>query len=220
MAQTTYKAVVFDLDGTLINSLQDLADSTNFALQKLGYPTHQTESYRYFVGKGVAKLIEAVLPEEARNEEIEGRMRSLFDEYYDAHYLDHTLPYPSIPELIEVLKEKKFRLAVVSNKPHAFVRKMVRELFSDSFDIVFGQREGVPRKPDPAGPLEACANMGVKPEECLYLGDSGVDMLTANAAKMTAIGVTWGFRTEEELKDNGAAYIISKPDELMRLLII
>jgi phosphoglycolate phosphatase len=214
-----YQGVIFDLDGTLINSLKDLADSTNHALSVQGYPTHPDEEYRYFVGQGVLKLIEAVLPTQARNSESIAKTRALFDEYYDAHYLDKTKPYEGIDELVATLRIKGLKLAVVSNKPDEFAGKIVRSLFKNNeFNVVFGQREGIPRKPSPAGPLEACTIMGIDPKDCLYLGDLGVDMQTADAAGMYPVGVLWGFRDADELSKSGAKTLIKKPMELLEIL--
>jgi len=213
-----YKACVFDLDGTLLNSLKDLAISANHALEAQGFSAHEIDEYRYFVGRGVPKLIEATLPEDARTPEILSKTRDLFNGYYDAHYRDYTLPYDGIPELLAELKKLDFKLAVVSNKPQNFTRKLVTEIFGDCFDVVIGAREGLPAKPDPAGAFEACAVMEVRPSRCIYLGDSGVDMLTAKAAGMLATGVLWGFRSRDELLENGALELISHPSEVLKLI--
>lgn len=214
-----FKACVFDLDGTLIDSLRDLANSSNYAMRMQGYPEHDLQSYRFFVGSGVSKLLHDILPEEDRTPEIIQRSREYFNEYYDAHFQDNTAPYEGIKDMLERLKSKNFKLAVVSNKPNDFVRKIVYNIFKDgAFEVVFGQREGIPRKPDPAGVLEACKLMKVSPENCVYLGDSGIDMKTATAAGMYPVGVLWGFRGEGELMDNGAKALIKKPVELFDLL--
>jgi len=211
-------ACVFDLDGTLINSLKDLAISSNYALEVQGFPTHETEEYRYFVGRGAQKLIEDILPEAIRTPEIIKKTKELFNDHYDAHYLDNTAPYDGISPLLAQLKQRGFRLAVVSNKPDDFVKKIVTQLFGGSFDAVIGQREGVARKPDPASVFEACEAMGIEPQGCLYLGDSGVDMLTAKAAGMFPIGVLWGFRDRAELLENGARALIEHPSEILALI--
>lgn len=213
------KASIFDLDGTLINSLRDLADSSNYALARQGFPIYETERYRYFVGRGIPRLIEDILPEDARTPEILAKTRALFDGYYGAHGLDHTGPYEGIPEMLTALRKDGLRLAVVSNKADAFVGQLVTSLFPGVFDVVLGQREGIPHKPDPTGALEACRKMGAAPADCLYFGDSGVDMLTANAAGMTAVGVLWGFREKEELLKNGAQLLIAAPSEAADLIV-
>lgn len=214
-----FGAAVFDLDGTLINSLRDLADSTNYALNTLGYPTYPVDRYRYLVGSGVAKLIIDALPEGAREDEtIRAKVRALFDEYYGKNYLRHTRPYDGVDSLLKSLKARGMRLAVVSNKPDAFVKELVGTLFGGVFDTVSGQKEGVPRKPDPAGALLAAKEMDVPPSECVYLGDSGVDMETAVAAGMFPVGALWGFRTEDELQNAGAKACIEAPGVLLDLL--
>lgn len=211
-------ACIFDLDGTLINSLEDLADSSNYALKKLGYPVHPVEAYRYFVGRGVPKLTEDILPEAARTPEILKKTRAYFDEYYSVHSLDHTASYPGIRELLHALRGRGLKLAVVSNKPDGFVKELVEKIFPGVFDTAVGQRDGVPRKPDPASVFETCRELGVSNADCVYLGDSGVDMLTANAAKIFAVGVLWGFRSRQELVENGANAVIESPGELLAIL--
>lgn len=210
------QACMFDLDGTLIDSLADLAASSNFALAQQGLPTHTTSEYRHFVGLGVGKLIEDALPEHSRVPETLEATRRLFDQHYAIHCLDSTRPYDGIERLLTKLGG--YKCAVVSNKPDLFAKKIVFELFGDRFDVVMGQREGVPRKPDPAGTLEVCSLMGVRPAQCLYLGDSGVDMVTARAADMLAIGALWGFRTRWELVENGAGALLEEPEDLLDVL--
>lgn len=213
----TYRCCLFDLDGTLINSLADLAEASNTMLQKKGLPTYPTERYRYFVGRGVPKLIEMVVPEPSRTPEILAGCRQLFDEYYHVHALDHTAPYDGIRPMLAEMARRGLALAVVSNKPDGFVRQIVGAVFPGVFAGVQGQRTGIPRKPDPAMALNACAALGLPPEECLYFGDSGVDMQTACAAGMTAVGVLWGFRERTELLENGARHLIARPEEALAL---
>lgn len=212
-----YSACLFDLDGTLADTLADLAEATNHLLRAQGYPTHEAARYRYFVGNGVPKLIERALPETARTEAILARSRELFDAYYAAHYLDHTAPYPGIPVLLEALAGQGVHLAVVTNKPDGFARQIIASLFGARFAVVLGSRPGVPRKPDPAAALEAAGALDAAPGACLFIGDSGVDMQTAQAAGMTGVGVLWGFRDSAELLAGGAKKLISRPDELLRL---
>ncbi len=212
-----YFACIFDLDGTLADSLQDLADAANHALRAQGYPTHETPRYRYFVGNGVPKLLERVLPEDARTPEILTHTRVLFDAYYQAHRLDHTRPYAGILPLLDTLIERGIKLAVLSNKPDAFAKEIVTSLFGSRFHPVFGNRPDVPRKPDPAAALEAAGTLGARPEQCLFLGDSGVDMQTAKAAGMVGVGVLWGFRDSAELLENGAKKLLSRPEDLLEL---
>ncbi|MBP2645275.1 MAG: HAD-superfamily hydrolase, subfamily variant 3 [Firmicutes bacterium] len=211
----TFSTCIFDLDGTLVNSLADLANSTNSALAALGYPSHPIDNYRYFVGRGVAKLIEVSLPEEARTKEIALEARRLFDEHYSSHYLDNTHPYDGITDLLTALQNKHIRLAVVSNKPQIYVDKIVHHLFPAVFSICLGQRLGIPRKPDPTGVLEACSALGATAQSSLYVGDSGLDMQTAVAAGCYPVGVLWGFRAKPELESNGAKALVSTPAELL-----
>ena len=212
------KACIFDLDGTLIDSLKDLAFSSNRALEIQGFPTHETNKYKYFVGRGAANLAASILPENARTPEISRTILDLFNEHYDAHYLDTTLPYDGIPELLLKLKSLGYKLAVISNKPNVFTKKLVSELFLDEFDYVTGKRDGVPSKPDPASVFDACKAIGVEPLDCLYIGDSGVDMQTAKAAGIFSVGVLWGFRDRTELLENGAQALIERPIDLLNLL--
>lgn len=206
---------VFDLDGTLINSLADLAASSNYALRALGFPVFETARYRYFVGDGASKLIERIVPEDSRSPETLAEGRRLFDEYYGVHYLDNTKPYDGVTDLLRELKARGVKLAVVSNKPDVFVRELVAKLFGDIFDSVAGQRDGIPRKPDPAGVLACCREMDVDTAACRYVGDSGVDMLTAAAAGAIGIGALWGFRGKDELLRNGAKALIVSPLQLL-----
>lgn len=212
------KAVIFDLDGTLVDSIGDLCDSTNFALEKYGFPTHEKEKYNYFVGDGMLKLIERVIPQEKFNFEIQQSVYCEFLAYYRNHFLDKTLPYEDISQAIADLIEKGIKLAVVSNKNDEMVRKIVEKFFKDCFVSVVGKREAYPLKPDPTLTLDIIKELGVKPQECAFLGDSGMDMLTAKNAGCVAIGVLWGFRTREELEENGAQYLLESPREIAPLI--
>jgi phosphoglycolate phosphatase len=213
-----FKACIFDLDGTLVDSLKDLAVSVNHALGLQGLPTHEVEKYRYFVGRGAAKLVEEVLPEGQRDKLTQEATSKLFNEYYNLHFLDNTLPYDGIVALIEKLKQRGIKLAVVSNKPDLFVRKIVDNLFAGYFDSVCGHRDDIPHKPDPTIVNEVCSLISTSPQDCVFIGDSGVDMQTANNAGMFAVGALWGFRTRDELAQNGAAALIERPEDLLALL--
>lgn len=214
-----FKAALFDLDGTLLDSLRDLADSMNRVLTQFGHPTHPIESYRYLVGEGVVVLATRALPE---NHRTGNEVENLLAEYrkdYAANWNIHSRPYDGIAEMLDALVARGLKLGILSNKPHALTVQCVEGYFSNwNFDCIFGQRENVPRKPDPAGAFEAAEAMGVKPSETLYLGDTGTDMQTAQAAGMFAVGVTWGFRPEAELRETGANTIIHHPRELLPLL--
>ena len=211
------RAVLFDLDGTLADSLADLANATNWALTQLGCPTHPLESYRYFVGEGARQLCARALPADKQNL-VDDALR-LMRERYDAHCFDLTKLYAGIPELISALAERHYRLAVLSNKPDIFTKRMIAHYFSPSpFTVVRGQMPNVPLKPDPAAALQIAQELGVPPAQWLYLGDTNTDMRTARAAGMRAGGVLWGFRSREELLESGAEHTVAKPDDVLALL--
>ncbi len=212
------KAVLFDLDGTLVNSLEDLANSTNYALEKFGFPTHETEKFKYFVGDGMPKLIERVLPEDKRDTKTHSLVLECFMNHYREHYVDKTAAYNGINELINSLKEKGLKIAVISNKAQEMAVTVANKLFGDVFDIVCGKQEGYPAKPDPALTLKVINDLGVTPNECVFIGDSGMDMAVAKNAKCHSIGVLWGFRTMEELGDYGADYIVHMPFEILQII--
>ncbi len=210
------KALLFDLDGTLVNSLEDLKNSTNFALQKKGFPIHKTECYKYFVGDGMAKLIERALPEDKRDKETVQTTLKIFLEHYAQHYVDETVPYDGIVQLLDELAH--YKLAIISNKNQEMATFVVGKLLGDKFQIVCGKRENYPTKPDPKLTLEIISELGVKPSECVFIGDSGMDMAVAKNAGCVALGVLWGFRKEDELRENGADYIVSSPSEILDVL--
>lgn len=213
------KLVIFDLDGTLLNTIADLAAATNQALQHYGYPTHEVEAYRFFVGNGINKLFERALPETERTEENILKIRSRFVPYYDTHNADLSRPYPGIPELLRTLQQKGVKIAVASNKYQAATRKLIAHYFPEiNFVEVLGQREGIPAKPDPCIVHDIIAKAGVKQEEALYVGDSNVDMQTAHNAGVTAVGVAWGFRPRTELEALHPAHIIENAEELLSFL--
>lgn len=209
------KLVIFDLDGTLLNTLADLAESTNQALSLNGFPRHAIGEYKFFVGNGINKLFERALPEGAKTEANVQRIRKAFLAHYDMHNTDLSRPYPGIPALLEDLQHAGIRLAVASNKYHAATCKLIAHFFpAIDFAAVFGQREGIPTKPDPAVLREILTLTGVKPADTFYVGDSGVDMQTAHQSGVTACGVTWGFRPKEELESFGPAYIADRPEQI------
>lgn len=210
---------IFDLDGTLLNTVADLANATNQALSKCGYPTHPTDAYYQFVGNGINKLFARALPEESRGEEEVQRIRSLFVPYYDQHNADDSRPYDGIPELLEHLQDKGVKIAVASNKYQQATEKLVRHFFPTiDFVAIYGQREGVPIKPDPTIVNDILRETGISAIETIYIGDSGVDMQTASNANVESIGVTWGFRNEEELRTNGAAHIVHAANEIEKIM--
>ena len=214
------KLVIFDLDGTLLNNIADLAAATNQALQYYGYPTHETEAYRFFVGNGINKLLACSLSAGERTEENVLKIRSQFIPYYDEHNADLSRPYPGISELLKTLQQQGIMIAVASNKYQAATRKLIAHYFPEiNFLEVLGQREGIPAKPDPSIVNEIMTKAGVKQEDILYVGDSNVDMQTAHHAGVTAIGVAWGFRPRTELEALHPAHIIEKAEELLPLLL-
>ena len=213
------KLVIFDLDGTLLNTIYDLAQSTNFALAENGFPTHEVAEYNYFVGNGINKLFERALPEGERTEANIARIREKFLIHYDLHNADKSRPYEGIPELLESLDKRGILLAVASNKYQAATQKLVAHFFPQiHFAAIFGQREGIPTKPNPqiVEDILGITNIGIN--ETLYVGDSGVDMQTALNSKVEACGVTWGFRPIEELEQFHPAHIVHTPEEILKLI--
>lgn len=209
------KLVIFDLDGTLLNTIADLAQSTNHALRTLGYPTHEEAAYNFMVGNGIDKLFERALPEGEKSKENVLRVRKEFVPYYDAHNADKSRPYPGIPELLEQLQAQGLQLAVASNKYQTATRKLVARYFPEiRFAAVFGQREGINVKPDPAIVEEILSITGVSKQDVLYVGDSGVDMQTAINAGVASCGVAWGFRPRTELEGFNPDYIVEKAEEI------
>ncbi|MDE5703252.1 MAG: HAD family hydrolase [Bacteroidales bacterium] len=213
------KLVIFDLDGTLVDTLADLAAAMNTVLVHLGYPTHPVPDYRFKVGNGVAKLVERALPEAARQPEIMADALRQFLDYYNRHDMEATAPYAGIPELLRQLRARGLKLAVASNKPHAAAVEIVRHYFGDDlFDCVYGQRPGVPVKPDPSIVRDILRELDVPAEQALYVGDSGVDMETAARCGLESVGVLWGFRPESELLAAGARHLVAHPSEILSLL--
>jgi phosphoglycolate phosphatase len=216
---THFRAVLFDLDGTLADTLADLANAVNHALATLGLPPHPQPAYRYFVGDGARNLITRALPPDRQDlvEPALARMRA----HYDAHCFDETRLYPGIPELVAELHRRRYKLAVFSNKPDEFTKRMVAHYFpTNPFDTVLGHITGIPLKPDPAGAFRIAADLGVPTTHWLYLGDTNTDMLTARAAGMYPVGVLWGFRDRAELEATGARTILAQPGELLRALAV
>ena len=210
------KLVIFDLDGTLLDTIADLAESTNHALKQLGYPTHDVETIRTFVGNGINKLLERALPLQEQTKEKVMLMRSYFVPYYDAHNADLSSPYPGIVSLLEDLQAKGIMLAVASNKYQEATVKLVKHYFPMiDFVEILGQREGVNVKPDPSIVFDILKKANVSPEETLYVGDSGVDMQTAINAGVDAVGVAWGFRPRAELESFQPMGLIDKAEELL-----
>ena len=212
------RAAIFDLDGTLLDTLDDLADSANEALAAAGLPVHPVDAYRTFVGEGIQTLVQRIVPE-GGNESMVEQVLALYRAAYGRRWNNKTQPYDGITGLLTALTALPVRLAVLSNKPQKFTELcMAHHLPGHAFEIVLGQRDEVPRKPHPAGALEIARAFGLSPDECLFIGDTKTDMDTATAAGMSPIGVAWGFRPVEELLTNGAAAILSHPGDLLKLL--
>ena len=210
---------IFDLDGTLLNTIADLATATNQALEACGFPTHPISAYPMFVGIGINKLFERALPAESRSEENIMRIRAHFLPYYDEHNADLSKPYPGIPQLLEELQTAGVHLAVASNKYQRATEKLIRHYFPTiRFAAVFGQREGIPVKPHPQIVEDILTLVPVNKEEVIYIGDSGVDMQTALHAGVESIGVTWGFRPKEELLQHSPTYLVDSADEIKILI--
>jgi phosphoglycolate phosphatase len=214
-----YKAILFDLDGTLLNTLEDLADALNRVLNQRGLPTHPLDAYRYFVGDGSLMLVKRALPEDKRNgAEVRSCLEAFLQEY-GRNWMVKTRPYDGVPAMLDALTDRGLRMAILSNKKDEITRASVKFFLSKwIFHAIVGQREEVPTKPDPATALEIVKQLGILPREFVYLGDSAVDMKTAVAASMFPVGALWGFRSKEELLDGGAQALISRPLELLNVL--
>jgi len=214
------RAVLFDLDGTLLDTLADIADAMNAALAGFSLPVHPTAAYRRFVGDGVQTLARRATPPARRGEAgLNEQLARAFRERYAERWQLKTRPYPGVPELLDALTQRRVALAVLSNKPHEFALATVeRYLARWPLSPVFGTREGVPKKPDPRAVDPVLAALPVPRELWLYVGDSNTDMRTARACNMTAVGVTWGFRDAEELSSAGAEHLIDEPAQLVELL--
>lgn len=213
------QAVIFDLDGTLLNSLEDLADAMNAVLGAATLPGHPLDAYRYFVGEGIETLVRRALPENHRDEAAVARFVAAMAAEYDRRCLVKTRPYPGVPALLDALTARGVPMAVLSNKPHGPTVEMVAALLGSwTFAAVLGARPGVPKKPDPAGARELAGLLGLPAAAIVYVGDTATDMATAAAAGMFGVGVLWGFRTAEELRAAGARALVGEPRELLVLV--
>lgn len=214
-----YKAVIFDMDGTLLNTLEDIGIAANRSLAANGYPQREEEEYNYFVGAGVFKLFENALPPDAVNEDTLQKCVDRFFIEYDRQWHVNTRLYPGIDLMLDELTIRRIKLAILSNKPDAFVKQCTeRYLRKWPFEMAYGNSEEIPRKPDPAGAFRIVDELGLTASDFLYMGDTGIDMKTANRAKMKAVGVLWGFRPKRELVETGAQVLIEYPSELLDLL--
>lgn len=214
----SYKAVIFDLDGTLLDTIDDLADAANKTLAEIECPQHPVDAYKYFVGKGIENLMKSALPEDKRDAETVKNAVVLQKKNYSENWDNKTKPYDGIIDMLKALNLKNIKISVLSNKPDDFTKMCVSQMLPvHLFSIVQGAREGVPIKPNPTGALEISGRLGILPEETVYVGDTNTDMKTAKSANMFAVGVLWGFRKREELLESGAQKIISKPSEILEL---
>jgi phosphoglycolate phosphatase len=214
------KLAIFDLDGTLLNTIKDLGEAVNFALDRNGFHTHSVASYPYFVGNGVRRLIERSLPEDARKKAaVVDAMLKDFKQYYNEHNTDRTVPYDGIPELLQQLNESGVKLAVASNKYQQATLKIINHFFPDiPWIAIQGQQEGVPVKPDPSIIFMILSEAKIAKQDTIYIGDSGIDMETARRACIDSVGVTWGFRPVKELKEYHANVIINKPQDITAII--
>jgi len=214
-----FKAVIFDMDGTLLNTLTDIANSVNRGLKELGCPGHSVESYKQLIGSGRDVLAQRALPESRRDASTVERLLDLINRDYVVHWADNTSLYPGVPEMLDSLEARNLRMAILSNKPDEFTQQMARRMLSKwRFEVVTGAVPGVPVKPHPQAARQIAEKMNIVSAEVIYVGDSDVDMQMATAAGMFAVGALWGFRTRGELLANGAQAVLSSPLEILKLL--
>jgi len=211
------QAVIFDLDGTLLNTLGDLRAATNHALAVRGLAPRSMDEIRRFVGNGIRLLICRAMPEGTSDAEIDAALED-FKAYYAAHIHDHTVPYDGIPQLLTALRKRGMKVAVLSNKIDSASQELIAYFFPGKTDVVFGEHVGVPRKPDPTSCRMVMQQLDVQPEQVLYVGDSGTDMQTAKNAGLYAVGVTWGFRSREVLTENGADVLVDSPAQILQIV--
>ena len=215
----SYKGIIFDLDGTLLDTLLDLTNSFNFALRKFNAPQHTSNDYKLFIGSGAFKCIEQAIPADFRSPEKIQEVLDTFREHYNKNCVNKTKPYSGIIKLLNQLKKNKMKLAVLSNKPHNYTLECVNHYFPDYFNIIYGHHNDFPPKPNPASSLYILNEFGLNKSEMLFIGDTNIDIQTANNAGIKSAGVLWGFRTQKELENNGANYIVSRPEEILNIII-
>jgi len=216
----SFTAVIFDLDGTLLDTLAEIADSMNGVLTRLGYPTHDLEAYRTLTGDGVVALVTHALPPEARDEPTLRRAGEILREEYVKNWGHKAKPYDGIPELLDALTVKRVSLNVLSNKMNEFTQMAIEQFLARwTFDQVLGESPSFPRKPDPASALHIAERLGRRPRDVVYLGDTRTDMQTAVAAGMYPVGALWGFRDKEELLASGARAVIAAPEDLLSFFV-
>ncbi len=214
-----YSAVLFDLDGTLLDTLKDIADSVNSALGHLDFPQHELEAYKYFAGNGREVLATRALPERHRKAATVDKLVTYINEEYSKRWVNNTRLYQGVPNLLDALTSSGIKMAILSNKQHSFTELMVSRLLPRwRFELVVGALPSVPKKPNPTAALQIAQRLNIRPLEFLYLGDSDVDMKVATAADMYPIGALWGFRTADELLSSGARALIQQPTDLLHFL--
>lgn len=216
---SSVKLIIFDLDGTLLDTIADLADAVCEALSENGFPTHSREDVMRFVGNGVLKLCERALPDGEKTPENIQKVYASFNRSYAARYADKTRPYDGIAELLGALKQRGYLLAVLSNKPDEFTRRLIEKFYPGIFDFVRGSREGVPRKPDPAAEFAIMTEAEVSPDECLHIGDSETDVETAKNAGVRIIACSWGYRSKKTLAEAGAGVIAENVEALRKIFL-
>ena len=214
-----FKAVLFDLDGTLLNTLDDLADSMNASLIRFGFPSHPVDTYKYLIGDGLRNLVLRALPEQNRDETTINKIADAEREEYGRNWANKTHPYEGVPELLDALTARKISICILSNKPDDFTHIIVQKFLSNwKFAAVQGQNKDTPVKPNPAGANQIAQRLGLAPANFLYVGDSNTDMQTANAAGMFPVGVLWGFRPKDELMQAGAKALVGRPEDLLNFV--
>jgi phosphoglycolate phosphatase len=214
-----YQAVVFDLDGTLLDTLEGIADAMNHVLQEHGWPAHPVQAYRRFIGGGMRAQVRHALPASQRQEEMITECLVAYRRTYNRLWQEKTRPYPGIPELLNTLTDKHIKMAVLTNKPQRITELCIQAFFPDeTFTVIQGQRDHIPLKPDPAGSLDIAERLRVSPRACVFVGDSEIDIQTAVHAGMFPVGVLWGYRPEQELREHGAQAVIQHPGELLNIL--
>ncbi len=214
-----YKAIIFDLDGTLLDTIHYIAECMNTTLEKFGYPVHEISEYKNFVGSGMTELVTRAMPENSRNKDKIAVLEKYMKKLYHEKGAENISPYPGIDEMLTKVKATGIKTAVLSNKVEAFTKNHVEELFPDfSFDAVCGARDDTPLKPAPDAALKIAALLGANPSETIILGDMAADMMTARNAEMTGVGALWGFGTKESLSIHGAKYLIEQPIDIIKII--
>ncbi|NOZ03415.1 MAG: HAD family hydrolase [FCB group bacterium] len=213
----SFKAVIFDLDGTLLNTLTDIADSMNTVLRSKGFPEHPVEKYKYFVGDGMDTLVQRTIPEQYRTKDIIKDCISAVKKEYSRRCNNKTKPYVGIEDLLTVLSDKNIPMAILTNKPHDFAVQTINQFLPRwEFTVILGAKPDLPKKPDPTGALLVANTLNIPPDKILYLGDTDTDMATATAAGMFPVGVLWGFRSRDELLRSGAKGLVRTPTDILR----